>query len=102
LGSQPTEDDVKNAKRTSELLSGLIDMGFHVNHNVLPMPPWPAIPMMNLQKLISDSEALVMQLVTYCKQLKAHGQSKGIEAGPLVTRLAELDVGAPIGITYTK
>lgn len=99
MSENPSEEDIKNAKATSERLSAIIQMGFHTNHSIPPMPPFPAIPLSNLKSLVEGSEALVHQVIVYCKQLKRHAEAKGLEAGPLVSSLASLDV-REIALTF--
>jgi len=92
LSQAPTEDDVKLAKQTADTLSSLIQMAFHVNLDIPPMPPYPAIPIKNLEKLISSSEALLHQSIMYAKMLKIHAMAKKLDIGPLVTALASIDI----------
>lgn len=99
MSETPTEDDVKNAKKTSDLLSGVIQIGFNTNHEIPPMPPYPAIPLKNLESLTEKSESLCQQVIVYCKQLKRHAESKGLEVGPLVTGLASIDI-REVAVTY--
>jgi len=92
LSAEPQEYDIRLSKETSELISAVIQMGFDINGNVPPMPPFPAIPLKNLTKLVQDAEAYMHQTIMLAKQLKKHGMAKHIEIGPLVTALASIDI----------
>lgn len=92
MSSEPSEEDVKLSHQTADAISGIIQMGFDINHNIPPMPPYPAIPIKKLTKLIEDSEAFMFQVINTAKQLKRHAEKKGIELGPLVSALASIDV----------
>jgi len=92
MSSEPTEKDVKMAHETADVISSLIQIAFDVNRNIPPMPPFPAIPLKNLRALISDAEMLMHQAIMVAKQLRKHGEMKGIDVGPLVSALSTIEI----------
>lgn len=94
-GEGPSDKDVQLAHETANTLSSLIQTAFDVNHNIPPMPPWPAIPKSSLEGLIKDSEMLLHQAIVYAKQLKKHAELKELEAGPLVAGIASIEAPYP-------
>lgn len=92
MSTAPTEEDIKLAKETADVLSSFIQMGFWVNQAIPPMPPYPAIPKKDLTELMERGDKLMHQAIMVAKKFKKHADKKGIEAGPLIYGLASIDI----------